>query len=308
MNYYKYNGALSSLGIKFNTPKNIIEYGIPIGDGDFDDPFYIASSTISQVPYSQNPDIYPVPYRDPTLHWAGPTENNTQPVNESITNQQKISIPNNINQNGYNLLDPDFVKAKIRNEKLIQDTTPTSISTKRTTTSKGNNGDYRYVLRDPKWTEAELGLKKMIRETNPQPNSSTTKVTPQPTRTSAQSSNQNGQYFMDWLKANRPDLASYQARKAIAAQYGIQNYTGSAAQNMALWEKLRRPIENPSIHITNEVPLLNVPQPSMEIKRTNSFPNSGGTSNIGPAFENYTNSRLNNTPYKIQTPNYFNLF
>ncbi len=68
---------------------------------------------------------------------------------------------------------------------------------------------------------------------------------------------------------------------------------------MDLWEKLRRPIENPSIHINSEVPLLNVPQPSMEIKRTNSLPNSGGTDNIGPAFENYANSRLNSTPYKI---------
>lgn len=44
--------------------------------------------------------------------------------------------------------------------------------------------------------------------------------------------------LVDYLKSVGKD-ASFNARKALAAQYGISNYTGSAAQNLALLSKLK---------------------------------------------------------------------
>lgn len=44
--------------------------------------------------------------------------------------------------------------------------------------------------------------------------------------------------LVDYLKSIGKD-SSFNARKALAAQYGISNYTGSAAQNLALLSKLK---------------------------------------------------------------------
>ncbi|MEK6452631.1 GH25 family lysozyme [Caldifermentibacillus hisashii] len=44
--------------------------------------------------------------------------------------------------------------------------------------------------------------------------------------------------LVDYLKSVGKD-ASFNARKALAAQYGISNYTGTAAQNLALLSKLK---------------------------------------------------------------------
>ncbi|WP_346216434.1 GH25 family lysozyme [Caldifermentibacillus hisashii] len=48
--------------------------------------------------------------------------------------------------------------------------------------------------------------------------------------------------LVDYLKSVGKD-ASFNARKALAAQYGISNYTGSAAQNLALLSKLKNGVQ-----------------------------------------------------------------
>lgn len=49
--------------------------------------------------------------------------------------------------------------------------------------------------------------------------------------------------LVDYLKSIGKD-SSFNARKQLAAQYGISNYTGSAAQNLALLSKLKDGVES----------------------------------------------------------------
>lgn len=45
--------------------------------------------------------------------------------------------------------------------------------------------------------------------------------------------------FDSWLAANSPENRSYASRKKLAADLGIQNYSGTYNQNMQLWKLLR---------------------------------------------------------------------
>ena len=47
-----------------------------------------------------------------------------------------------------------------------------------------------------------------------------------------------GQTFIQWMQANGMD-SSFANRARLAAQHGIVNYTGTAAQNLRLWDILR---------------------------------------------------------------------
>jgi LysM repeat protein/GH25 family lysozyme M1 (1,4-beta-N-acetylmuramidase) len=65
--------------------------------------------------------------------------------------------------------------------------------------------------------------------------------------------------LVDYLKSKGMD-ASFAGRTALAAQYGITGYTGSAAQNLALLSKLENGIQPAKINIDNSK--LNTDQPA----------------------------------------------
>jgi LysM repeat protein/GH25 family lysozyme M1 (1,4-beta-N-acetylmuramidase) len=65
--------------------------------------------------------------------------------------------------------------------------------------------------------------------------------------------------LVDYMKSKGMD-ASFAARSNLAAQYGITDYTGSAAQNLALLSKLQNGIQPAKINIDNSK--LNTDQPA----------------------------------------------
>ena len=108
-------------------------------------------------------------------------------------------------------------------------------------------------------------------------------------------------YFMDWLKANRPDLASYQSRKAIASKYGINGYEGNPEQNIRLWDALKAESQNTPAESTTQR------QPVDTTSSTQTLPGRGGTADLSASFYNTVNSRLASQTPRFRT-NYFNLF
>jgi LysM repeat protein/GH25 family lysozyme M1 (1,4-beta-N-acetylmuramidase) len=65
--------------------------------------------------------------------------------------------------------------------------------------------------------------------------------------------------LVDYLKSKGMD-ASFAARSTLASQYGITDYTGSAAQNLAMLSKLQNGIQPAKLNIDNSK--LNIDQPA----------------------------------------------
>lgn len=66
---------------------------------------------------------------------------------------------------------------------------------------------------------------------------------------------------VDYLKSQGQD-SSYSARKKLASEYGISNYTGSEQQNIELLKKLKVPAQQPSITVPSD------PTPTTPVAQT----------------------------------------